>query len=209
MTACSSPTFEVMDCVAGLNLDHRKCCWVQWKLSGCIGVGLNELSRVSRDEDGQVRQICRHNDWTRGLPSTDGQHGGRSSIKELVKMSGTSESLAERLLSTSKFTLCRFLDAWDPYPHLIEQLSRKKPTRCNVPLLLTKMLYLLTLFVLDLYAALVLTDVRFVSSASLPVLEQPPILGALVNGPAKIRAARDHRRCPLFMLPLPDGKKSF
>ena len=34
MTALS-PTFEVMDCVAGLNLDHRKCCWVQYGNDSC------------------------------------------------------------------------------------------------------------------------------------------------------------------------------
>ena len=34
MTALS-PTFEVMDCVAGLNLNHQKCCWVQYGNDSC------------------------------------------------------------------------------------------------------------------------------------------------------------------------------
>ena len=30
-----SPTFEVMDCDAGLSLNHRKCCWVQYGNDSC------------------------------------------------------------------------------------------------------------------------------------------------------------------------------
>ena len=48
-------------------------------------MGLNELSRVSRDEDGQVRQICRHNDWARGLLSPMDSTAGEVQSKELGK----------------------------------------------------------------------------------------------------------------------------
>ena len=110
--------------------------------------------------------------------------------------------------STSKFTVCRFLDTWDPYPHLIEQLSRKKPTRCNVPRLVPIMLYLLTFFVLDLYAALVLTDVGFASLASLPVSEQPPILAhSSMAQPKFVQLVTT--TVPLFMLPLPEWEEQF
>ena len=34
MTALS-PAFVVVDRVAGLNLDHRKCCWVQYGSESC------------------------------------------------------------------------------------------------------------------------------------------------------------------------------
>ena len=34
MTALS-PAFEVVDQTAGLNLNHRKCCWVQYVSESC------------------------------------------------------------------------------------------------------------------------------------------------------------------------------
>ena len=33
--------------------------------------------------------------------------------------------------STSKSMLCHSLDIWDPYPHLLGQPARRRPTRCN------------------------------------------------------------------------------
>ena len=70
------------------------------------------------------------------------------------------------------------------------------------------MLFLLTFFVLDLYAALVLTDVGFVSLASLPVSEQPPILAhPSMAQPNIVQLVTT--TVPLFLLPLPNGKKSF
>ena len=70
------------------------------------------------------------------------------------------------------------------------------------------MLFLLTFFVLDLYAAFVLTDVGFVSLASLPVSEQPPILAhPSMAQPNIVQLVTT--TVPLFMLSLPNGKKSF
>ena len=42
MTALS-PAFVVVDCMAGLNIIHRKCCWVQYGSESCYELGPNKL----------------------------------------------------------------------------------------------------------------------------------------------------------------------
>ena len=41
MTALS-PAFKVVDRIAGLNLNHRKCCWVQYGSENCHELGMGD-----------------------------------------------------------------------------------------------------------------------------------------------------------------------
>ena len=73
-------------------------------------------------------------------------------IQKAWKINKTSKSLVERLVDF-KYMPCQcwvqlyalsVLGTLGPYPHSVRQLSRKNPTRYNVPLLVPTMLFLLT-----------------------------------------------------------------
>ena len=115
--------------------------------------------------------------------STDGQYHRRSSFKDLGKTQPL-EGLMERLV---EFKDC----AWDPFPRVIEQLSRKKPTRCSaLPRVLT-VLYPLTSYVLHLRAALASISLGSVSIAFVARFRTAANSNALAHVLAKIRAARE------------------
>ena len=62
------PAFETMDSVAGLNLNHRKCCWVQYGSDSCQDL-LDWVSarceEFRENENRQTRHVCGYYDWPR------------------------------------------------------------------------------------------------------------------------------------------------
>ena len=74
MTALS-PAFVVVGWVAGLNLNHWKCCWVHCGSDKChelldwVSTNCEEFCEMKIVK---VRKIRWHNDRTRGLPSSLG-----------------------------------------------------------------------------------------------------------------------------------------
>ena len=87
------------------------------------------------------------------------------------------------------------MDTWDPYPHLIEQLSRKKPTRCNVPLLVSNNV-IPTDFLRACGLGIDRCGIRIVSLAAR--FRTAATSGTLVNGLAKSRAARDYDGASIY-----------
>ena len=87
-----------------------------------------------------------------------------------------SQGGAEALASFHQLLLMPHLhlDILGPYPHLMGQPSRRRPTCCNAPLLDLKKPYLLTYDVLDLHVALASTCLGSVSLALLPGLNRLP-----------------------------------
>ena len=68
--AVLSPAFVVVDRVAGLHLNHRKCCWVQYGSDGrhelwdWVSTNCEEF----REMNCHMCQVRWYYDWTRGLP---------------------------------------------------------------------------------------------------------------------------------------------
>ena len=99
------------------------------------------------------------------------------------------------------------LGIWDPHPHLMGQPLKKRPTRCNVRLVVPIMPYLLTSYVVDLCVALVSTFLGSVSISLAARFSTAANSGTLVNGRAKIRAAREYGWCPHSRPHLRMGRK--
>ena len=72
MTALA-PAFRSVDCIAGLNLKYRKCCWVQYGTEGCesLRTWISENCESSeRCKLCSTHQICWNHDWPRRTPSS-------------------------------------------------------------------------------------------------------------------------------------------
>ena len=107
MTALS-PTFEVMDCVAGLNLNHRKCCWVQhdsdscqelleWVLKNCPEFREMKIVKFAKYVGTMIGVEGYLHRWTAPWEKFFNQRTG--------KINGTSESLVERLVDFKVYAL--------------------------------------------------------------------------------------------------------
>ena len=99
MTALS-PAFEVVDSVVGLNLNHRKCCWVQ-----CGNDSFQELLRwVSTNcEEFREMKTVKHAKYVGNMVGPEGHlHRWTAPREKFIqrarKINGTSRSLVERLV---------------------------------------------------------------------------------------------------------------
>ena len=106
MTALS-PTFEVMDCVAGLNLNHRKCCWVQhdsdscrelleWVLTNCPEFREMKIAKFAKYVGTMIGAEGYLHRWTAPWEKFN---------QRTRKINGTSESLVERLVDFRVYAL--------------------------------------------------------------------------------------------------------
>ena len=67
MTALA-PAFHSVDHIAGINLNYRKCCWVQYGTEGreSLWHWLSENCGEFRENaKRQTRQVCWNHDWPR------------------------------------------------------------------------------------------------------------------------------------------------
>ena len=99
MTALS-PAFEVMDCDAGLSLNHRKCCWVQdgsdscqelleWVLTNCQEFREMKIVKFAKYVGTMIGPEGYLHRWTAPREKFN---------QRTTKRNGTSESLVERLV---------------------------------------------------------------------------------------------------------------
>ena len=106
MTALS-PTFEVMDCDAGLSLNHRKCCWVQygndscqelleWVLKNCPEFREMKIVKFAKYVGTMIGAEGYFHRWTAPWEKFN---------QRTRKINGTSESLVERLVDFKVYAL--------------------------------------------------------------------------------------------------------
>ena len=106
MTALS-PAFEVVDRVAGRNLDHRKCCWVQYGIDGCHEL----LDWVSTNcEEFREMKIVQYAKYVGTMIGPEGYlHRWTAPRKKFIqrarKINGTSKSLVQRLIDFKVYAL--------------------------------------------------------------------------------------------------------
>ena len=102
-----SPAFEVVDSVAGLNLNHRKCSWVQHGNDRCQDL----LEWVSTNcEEFREMKIVKHAKHVGTLIgpeviSIDGLHREKNSFKEIGKSMGLPEVQSSDWLTSAFFAL--------------------------------------------------------------------------------------------------------
>ena len=98
MTALAS-AFRSVDHIAGLNLNYRKCCWVQYGSDGRESL-LRWLSYNCEDfrEMQVVRygQVLWHQDWT-GWPRSPLDGTPKKFIQRVLKINAPTKSLVDRL----------------------------------------------------------------------------------------------------------------
>ena len=98
MTALS-PAFEVVDQVAGLNLNHRKCCWVQVQCGNDSCHELLEWVSTNCEEFPELK-IVKYAKYVGTMSSPEGYlHRWTAPrekfIQRTLKINGTSKSLVE------------------------------------------------------------------------------------------------------------------
>ena len=98
MTALA-PAFRSVDRIAGLKLNYRKCCWVQYGTEEreSLRTWISEnFRRVTRDANCSTLQKCWNHDWPRwthsSLVSTLEKF-----IQRVLKINASTKSLVERL----------------------------------------------------------------------------------------------------------------
>ena len=120
--AALSPALVVIDRVAGFNLNHQKCCWVQYGSDSCHEL----LDWVSTNCE-EFREM-KNNKKSKYVGAMIGPEGylhrlaapREKFIQRARKINGTSKA-SWNDWSTSKSMPCQFWDTWvDPYPHQME-----------------------------------------------------------------------------------------
>ena len=110
LMAALSPAFEVVDETAGLNLNHRKCCWVQYGSESCQSLldwvsancqEFRELKKVkyARYVGTMIRPEGHVHRWT--VPR-------KKSFSEPKKINVSTKSLVERLCDFKIYALSVF-----------------------------------------------------------------------------------------------------
>ena len=132
--AALSPAFAVIDRVPGLNLNHRKCCWVQYGSDSCHEL----LDWVSINcEEFRELKIVKLAKYVGTRIGPEGcLHRWITPREKCIQRAWNTFGSSKSLGATgrpSKSVLCQSLDVLDPYAHLMEQPSRRTPTLCNAP----------------------------------------------------------------------------
>ena len=102
-----SPAFVVIDRVAGLNLNHRKCCWVQYGSDSCHEL-LNWVS--TNCEEFREMKIVKYAKYVGTVIGPEGYLHRWTTPRERFfqrarKTNGTSKSLVERLIDFKIYAL--------------------------------------------------------------------------------------------------------
>ena len=173
LVAALSPAFEVVDQIAELNLNHRKCCWVQYGTDSCREL----LDWVSTGcEEFREMRIVKYAKYAGTMIGLAGYlHRWTAPGKKIIwrgkKIHESTKSLVERIVD---FNLCvvgsRVFGS--PYLHLIGRHSKKKLTLYSASLLARTMPFLLTSHVLDPHVALAWTCWGSICSVWPPDTEQ-------------------------------------
>ena len=87
MTALAR-AFRSVDCIAGLNLNYRKCCWVQY------GTEERESLRTWISENCEEFQRCWNHDWPRWTPPPLAGTQEKF-IQRVLKINASTKSLVE------------------------------------------------------------------------------------------------------------------
>ena len=106
MTALS-PAFVVVDRVSGLNLNRRKCCWVQHGSDSCHEL-LNCVS--TKCDEFREMKIVKYAKYVGTMIGPEGYfHRWTAPLEKFIhrtgKINGTSKSLFERLVDFKKYAL--------------------------------------------------------------------------------------------------------
>ena len=110
-----SPAFVVVDSVAGLNLNHPKCYWVQHGIDSCQE--LLDWVSTNCEESSEIKMV-KHAQYVGTMIGPEGHlhrwtAAGENSLKELGKSTGPPKALSSDWL-TSKCLPYQCLDTLDP-----------------------------------------------------------------------------------------------
>ena len=147
-----APAVQTMGQTAGLNLNNRKCCWVQY--------GNERLEYLSvwlsnNFEDFREMQVVKYAKYVGTMIGPDG-HTHRKIFQRVLKINASTKIWLSDC-ATKKTKHCPYQDTLDPYRHLSKLLSKLKPMPYSVLLQDHTMLFPQTYQVLGPCAALVLT----------------------------------------------------
>ena len=198
MTALS-PTFEVMDCDAGLSLNHRKCCWVQygndscrelleWVLTNCPEFREMKIVKFAKYVGTMIGPEGYLHRWTAPREKFNQRTG---------KINGTSESLVERLVDFKVYALSvlRYLGSISALDGatLKEEAHALQCTTAGLnnafPTDLLRAASVCGIGIDRCGIRIIGLAARFRTAAN---------SGTLVNGPAKHRAARDYDGASIY-----------
>ena len=103
----SSPAFKAIECIAGLNLNHGKCYWVQYGNDSCHDL-LNWISANCKEFRGM--KVVKYGKYVGTMIGPEGHlHRWTAPLKKFIqrcrKSTKTSKSLVKRLVDFKVYAL--------------------------------------------------------------------------------------------------------
>ena len=138
----TSPAFKTVDHITGMNLNHRKCCWVQYGNDTCNQLLVWVAANCEEFREMKIAKFAKH---VGTMIGPDGYlHRWTAPRKKFIQRCKKSMRLPKvwsNVWWISKSMPCRCLGTLDPYLHQTQPRSGKKLTPHSVLQLVPTMPY--------------------------------------------------------------------